>query len=103
MDRNASKNGFSVGANRLRHATPAQPGEPRGAGKDLVEKFLADLDRSFQEHGREIFHWVLINRPRLYFRALVTLALVQDRGSSRPSDLDRQRIRAEALLRLEQL
>jgi hypothetical protein len=50
MDRKVSKNGFSVGADRLRHATPAQPGQPQGAGKDLVEKFLADLDRSFQEH-----------------------------------------------------
>ena len=99
MDRKASKNGFSVGAER----TPAQPGQPQNAGKDLVEKFLADLDRSFQEHGREIFHWVMIKRPRLYFRALVTLALVQDRGSSKLSDLDKQRNRAEALLRLEQL
>ena len=103
MDRKVSKNGFSVGADRLRHATPAQPGQSQGAGKDLVEKFLADLDRSFQEHGREIFHWVLINRPRLYFRALVMLAQVQDRGSSKLSDLDRQRNRAEALLRLELL
>ena len=103
MDRNASKNGFSVGADRLRHAIPAQPGQPQGAGKDLVEKFLADLDRSFQEHGREIFHWVMIKRPRLYFRALVMLALVQDRGSSKLSNLDKQRNRAEALLRLEQL
>ena len=99
MDRKASKNGFSVGAER----TSAQPDQPQNAGKDLVEKFLADLDRSFQEHGREIFHWVMIKRPRLYFRALVMLALVQDRGSSKLSDLDRQRNRAEALLRLEQL
>jgi hypothetical protein len=97
VDRKASKNGFSVGAER----TSAQPDQPQNAGKDLVEKFLADLDRSFQE-SREIFHWVLINRPRLYFRALVMLAQVQDRGSSKLSDLDRQRNRAEALLRLEQ-
>ena len=105
MYKNASKKGFSVGAdrNRLRHATSAQPDQPQNAGKDLVEKFLADLDRSFQEHGREIFHWVMIKRPRLYFRALVTLAQVQDRGLSKLSDLDRQRIRAEALLRLERL
>ena len=105
MDKNASKKGFSVAAdrNRLRHATSAQPDQPQNAGKDLVEKFLADLDSSFQEHSSEIFHWVLINRPRLYFRALVMLAQVQDRGSSKLSDLDRERIRANALLRLEQL
>ena len=42
-------------------------------------------------------------RPRLYFRALVMLAQVQDRRSSKLSDLDKQRIRAEALLRLEKL
>jgi hypothetical protein len=96
VDRKASKNGFSVGA-------AAQPDQSQNAGKDLVEKFLADLDRSFQQHGREIFHWVLINRPRLYFRALVMLAQMQESGSGKLSDLDRQRNRAEALLRLEQL
>jgi hypothetical protein len=95
VDRNAS--------NRLRRAGPAQPGQPRGAGNDLVEKFLADLDRSWQDQGRELLHNVMIKRPRLYFRALVTLAQVQDRGSSKLSDLDRQRNRAEALLRLERL
>ena len=99
MDRKASKNGSSVGAER----TSAQPDQPQNAGKDLVEKFLADLDRSFQEHGREIFHTVMIKRPRLYFRALIVLAQVQARGLSKLSDLDKQRNRAEALLRLEQL
>jgi hypothetical protein len=105
MDRNLSKKGFSVSAdcNRLRHSAHAQPGQPHSAGKDLAERFLVDLDRSFQEHGREIFHSVMIKRPRLYFRALVMLAQVQDRGSSKLSELDRQRNRAKALLRLEQL
>jgi hypothetical protein len=59
VNRDASKNGSSIGAERLRHAAPAQPDQPQNAGKDLVEKFLADLDRSFQEHGREIFHSVI--------------------------------------------
>jgi hypothetical protein len=103
VDRKASKNGFSIGAERSRHAAPTQPRQPQGAGKDLVEKFLADLDRSFQEHGREIFHCIMIKRPRLYFRALIMLAQVQESGSGKLSDLDRQRNRAEALLRLEQL
>ena len=103
MDRNASNNSFSVGAsrNRLHDATPAQPSQTQTAGEDLVEQFLAALDRSFQEHGREILHTVMTKRPRLYFRALVMLAQVQHRGSSKLSDLDRQRNRAEALLRLE--
>ena len=105
MDRKACRNGFSVrtARNRSRDATSAQPGQPQGVGKDLVEKFLADLDRSFQEHGREIFHTVMTRRPKLYFRALVMLARVQHRASRRLSDLDRQRNRAEALRRLEQL
>jgi hypothetical protein len=103
VDRNATKNGLSVGGrNRLRHAAPPQPGRPKDAGKDLVEQFLAELDRSFQEHGHEIFHIVMTTQPKLYFRALVMLAVVQQRGSSKLSDLDRQRNRAEALLRLEQ-
>jgi len=44
----------------------------------------------------------MTKRPRLYFRALVMLAQAQDRGSSKLSDLAKQRNRAEALLRLEQ-
>ena len=90
-------------APRSLSAPLAQPDQPQNASKDLVEKFLADPDRSLQEHGREIFHRVMIKRPRLDFRALVALALIQDLGSSKLSDLDRQRNRAEALLRLEQL
>ena len=91
------------GADRLRHAAPAQLGRAQSAGKDLVEKFLTELDRSWQEDGREIFHTVMITQPRLYFRALVMLAQLQERGLSKLSDLDRQRNRAEALLRLEGL
>jgi hypothetical protein len=104
VDKKASKDGFRVGAGRDRShdGTPAQPSQAQTAGEDLVEKFLAALDRSFQEHGREILHGIMIERPRLYFRALVMLAQVQDRGSGKLSDLDSQRIRAEALLRLEQ-
>ena len=45
----------------------------------------------------------MTRRPKLYFRALVMLARVQHRASRRLSDLGRQRNRAEALRRLEQL
>lgn len=83
------------------NATSAQPSRPEGAGEDIVEKFLADLDRFWQEQGSDIFHRIMIERPRLLFRALVALALVQQRGLSKLSDLDRHRNRAEALLRLE--
>ena len=85
MVRDASKDGFSVGAgrNRLHDATPVQPSQAQTAGKELIEKFLDELHRSFQEHGREILHTVMTKRPRLYFRTLVMLAQVQDRGSSK--------------------
>jgi hypothetical protein len=43
----------------------------------------------------------MTTRPKLYFRALVMLALVQQRESSKLSDLDGQRNRVEALLRLQ--
>ena len=99
MDRKA-KNGFSVGADRSRHAA-AQPSQAQGAAESLVEKFIDDLDRSWQDYGQEILHSVMIKRPRLYFRALVALAQVQDPASSKLNDLERQRIRTEALLRLE--
>ena len=100
----ASRNGsgVSAGRNRPRDATTAQHDQARDAGKDLIERFLADLDRSFQEYGRDIFHIIMTTRPKLYFRALVMLAQVQERGSSQLSDLDKQRNRADALLRLQQ-
>ena len=103
MDRNTGNNRFSIDANRngLRDATPAQPSQPPDGGQDLVEKFLADLDRSWQEQGSDIFQRIMIERPNLYFRALLKLALVQHRGLSKLSDLDRHRNRAEASLRLE--
>jgi hypothetical protein len=103
VDSNASKYGFSVGPDCLCYAAPAQRGLTQSAGNDLVEKFLAELDRCWQEHGPEIFHTVIIAQPRLYFRALVMLAQLQERGSSKLSDLDRQRNRTEALLRLDAL
>jgi hypothetical protein len=106
VGKKASKNGSSIGADRdcyrSRHTNPDKPGQGQGAGKDLVEKFLAELDCSWQEHP-EIFDTVMIMQPRLYFRTLVKLAQVQGRGPSELSDLDRQRIRTEALLRLQRL
>jgi hypothetical protein len=101
VGKKASKNSSSIGADRSRLAASAQPGQMQDAGKDLVEKFLADLDRSFQEHGGEIFDFVMTERPRLYFPALVMLAQVQGRRSSQLSDLERQRNRTKALLRLQ--
>jgi hypothetical protein len=101
VGKKACKNSFSVGADRSRRAAPAQPGQVYDAGKDLIERFLADLDRSFQERGRDIFDFVITERPKLYFRALVMLAQIQGRRSSQLSDLERQRNRTDALLRLQ--
>jgi hypothetical protein len=102
MNRKASKNGCSIGGDPIsRHTAPTQSGQPEGAGKDLVAKLLTDLDRSYQEQGSEMFRSAMIS-PTLYFRALVALAKVQARASSKLSDLERQRIRTEALLRLQQ-
>jgi hypothetical protein len=100
VDRKFSKKDFLVGADRPRNAA-ARRGQSQTAGKDLVEKFLADLDCSWQEHGGEIFDFVMTERPALYFRTLVMLAQVQGRRSSQLSDLERQRNRTEALLRLQ--
>ena len=37
----------------------------------LAEEFLARLDHTWQQHGREILDRVMAERPELYFQALV--------------------------------
>jgi hypothetical protein len=39
-----------------------------GSRRKLAEAFLADLDRSWQQHGREILDRVRTERPQVYLR-----------------------------------
>jgi len=71
-----------------------------GSREKLVTAFLTNLDRSWHQHGREILARVWAERPEVYFKALVKLALVLHRQIE-PNDFDRPRRREEALQRLE--
>ena len=73
-----------------------------GSRKKLGEAFLADLDRSWQQHGREILDRVRIERHQVYFRALVKLTLVLHGALGEPGDFDRRRNREQVLQRLTQ-
>ena len=94
MSGNSRNSGFASGR------TAADRSAASGDG--LVENFLADLDRSWQEHGVEIFDRVKVEQPRLYFRALIKLTVVLHRAASESENFDRRRNREEVLLRLEQ-
>ena len=73
-----------------------------GSRKKLAEAFIADLDRSWQQHGREALDRVFRERPDVYFKALLKLTVALHRALGKLNDLDRRRTREEVLLRLEQ-
>jgi hypothetical protein len=78
--------------------------EPEDAGKKLIEAFLTGLDRSWQERGCEIFDRIFHEHPKLYFRALIKLAVIQSKTA--PNELpnyERKRHREEVLIRLEEI
>jgi hypothetical protein len=66
------------------------------------ENFLARLDRTWQQHGREILDRVMAERPELYFQALVRLTQVLHRRLPEPPGFDRRQYRADVLQRLQQ-
>ena len=74
-----------------------------GLRRKLGEDVLAHLDRSWEQHGREILARVMAERPELYFKALVELTLAPHRAIREPTDFDRRRNREEVLRRLEAL
>jgi hypothetical protein len=61
-----------------------------GSRKKLAEAFPAYLDRSWQQHGREILDRVRTERPRVYFRALVTLTVALHRALGKLTEFDRR-------------
>ena len=71
-----------------------------GSREKLVAAFLANLDYSWHQHGREILSRMWAERPEVYFKAMVKLALVLHPPLG-PNDFDRRRSREEALQRLE--
>ena len=77
---------------------------PEDAGEKLIEAFLTGLDRSWQEHGCEIFDRIFHEHPRLYFRALIKLAVIHSKTAlNELLNCERQRHREEVLIRLEEI
>ena len=74
----------------------------KGSHQTLAEDFLARLDRTWQQHGREILDRVLAERPELYFQALVRLTVALHRRLPEPPGFDRRQYRADVLQRLQQ-
>jgi hypothetical protein len=70
-----------------------------GSGKKLAEDFLARLNRSCEQHGSELLDRVYAERPKLYFTALVKLAML-DIEPGRLNDFDPRHNRDEVLRRL---
>ena len=74
----------------------------KGSHQTLAEDFLARLDRAWQQHGREILDRLMAERPKVYFRALVRLAVVLHRRLPEPPGFDRSQYRADVLRQLHE-
>ncbi len=87
-----------------RAASAAEKPSSRAEGscRELAEDLLARLHYSWRLHGREMLGRLKTERPEVYFRMMVKVALIQLGGRDKLSDLDRQRKREQALFRLEQ-
>jgi hypothetical protein len=83
-------------------ASKANHRTTKGSHQTLVENFLARLDRTWQQHGREILDRVLAERPALYFQAMVRLTQVLHRRLPEPPGFDRRQYRADVLHRLHE-
>jgi hypothetical protein len=77
-----------------------RPGE--GSYQNLAENLLARLDRTWQQHSREVLDRVMAERPQLYFQAPVKLTQVLHRQLPEPSGFDRREYRADVLQRLQE-
>ncbi len=89
---------------RKRTTSKASNERSRGEGshKKFAETFLADLDRSWEQHGREVLDRVMTERPKVYFKVMTKLTVALHRATGKLNDFDRRRIREDVLQRLEQ-
>jgi hypothetical protein len=79
-------------------------GSPRcrgGAGKKLAEDFLSDLERLWQQHGREALCRLATERPLAFFRMMIKLAQVHPLELGPPEERAWPCNREEVLQRLE--
>jgi hypothetical protein len=78
----------------------SKSGRTTAEGSGLADDFLAYLNRSWAQRGSEFLDRVYAEQPKLYFKALVKLTQVLDRGLGEPMDFDRRRNREEVMQRL---
>jgi hypothetical protein len=77
------------------NASNTDCGRAESSRKKLAEDVLADLYRSWEQHGGEVLDRVRTERPEVYFRVLVKLTLVLHRTLGKAKDIDRLRNRQE--------
>ena len=85
-----------------KRATSKKTRRLEGSHQKLAKEFLVRLDRTWQQHGREVLNRVMAERPELYFQALVRLTQVLHRRLPEPPGFDRRQYRADVLQRLQQ-
>ena len=84
--------------------SPTNAGGPRrarGARKKLAEDFLSDLERLWQQHGREALYRLATERPLAFFRVMIKVAQVHPFEHGPPEESGWRCNRDEVLQRLE--
>ena len=92
MAKNGKKNSPTNAGGRRR---------PEGARKKLAEDFLSDLERSWQQHGREALYRLATERPLAFFQVMIKLARVQPLELGLPEESGYPCNREEVVQRLE--
>jgi hypothetical protein len=70
--------------------------------KNLAREFLADINQSWEQHGRGILDRLSLQNPKTYFVAMLKLTKIQQRRVDDCPGFDRRHYRADVLARLEQ-
>jgi hypothetical protein len=70
--------------------------------KNLAREFLADINQSWEQHGRRILDRLSVEHPQAYFVAMLKLTKIQQRRVDDCPGFDRRRFRADVLEHLEQ-
>jgi hypothetical protein len=76
---------------------------PKGSYRKLGESAVPRLERAWARRGRETLARLSAERPVAYVRAMVRLVAFMHRRLPEPPGFDRQRARADVLLRVQEL
>lgn len=61
-------------------------GRPKGSRNKLTEKFLADIAKNWNKHGKEVLDQVRVSEPGVYLKVVASLINKKDKEDFYPED-----------------